>query len=69
MGIDIEVGVGSAEKEGRSISGYVFEGAEDTRENEADNSVWLDLEIAYFFSALILNTCTHKLQSWIVSAL
>lgn len=39
MGIDIEVGVGSAEKEGRSISGYVFEGAEDTRENEADNSV------------------------------
>lgn len=49
MGIDMEVEVGQAEKEGRTISSYMFEGPEDTSENAADNSVWLDLEIAYFF--------------------
>lgn len=39
MGIDVEVAVGQAEKEGRSVSGSLFESPEDRRENAADNSV------------------------------
>lgn len=58
MGIDIEVAVVEAEKEGRSVSGYLFESPEDRRENAADNSVWLDLEITYCFFSLDFE-CTY----------
>lgn len=39
MQIDIEVGIGQAESEGRNILGYMFEGPEDMREKVRDNSV------------------------------
>lgn len=39
MGIDMEVGVGQEEREGRNILGYMFEGPEDMEEDVVDNSV------------------------------
>ena len=62
MGIDIEVGVGQEEREGRNILGYMFEGPEDMEEDVVDNSVWLGLEIACFFFRLNLNA----MYAWII---